>query len=74
MESHSNENIFRKLSAGELVYDYEIKLKGCILPFSCLFNSTHDLFKEKNSFLTKCFLTSFSVWASLYSAGSLVEK
>ena len=47
MEHLENEKILRKLSAGELVYDYELKQKCCILPFSLLFDSTHDLFQNK---------------------------
>ena len=42
-----NESTLRKLSPGELVYDYELKLKGCILPFTVLFSSTRDLFENK---------------------------
>lgn len=42
-----NLNIIRKMGAGEIVYDYELKLKGCILPFSLIFESKINLFEYK---------------------------
>ena len=47
MARRFDENILRKLSTGEAIYDYELESKGCILPFSVIFETEIDLFSKK---------------------------
>ena len=41
---YPNEKILRQLGNAELVYDYEIKSNGCVLPFSVLVETSYNLF------------------------------
>lgn len=44
----TNENdVIRKLGSAELIYEYEMKTKGMILPFTILFESKKKLFEYK---------------------------
>ena len=40
--------ILRKLGAGEIVYDYEIRLRNMILPITLVFDSKIDLFEHRS--------------------------
>ena len=47
-DSDTNELVLlRKLGNAELIYDFEIKHNGCVLPFTFLFSSSVDLFAYK---------------------------
>jgi hypothetical protein len=48
MSQEINSKILRKLGAAEVVYDYELKLKGCVLPFTMILSSEIDLFAQKS--------------------------
>ena len=43
-----DEVILRKLGGAEIVYDYELKQQGCILPVSLLFTTKINLFESKH--------------------------
>ena len=40
--------VLRKLGAAEIVFDYEFSLKGCILPYTLVVNTTHDLLASRD--------------------------